>query len=324
MSLFSRAAAAALVSLATAPAAAHAVLERKEAAANAWYRGIVQITHGCDGAPTTRVSVTIPEGVVGAKPMPKPGWEVTTTRGPYAKTYPHYHGTVSEGVKTITWSGGSLPDDHVDEFIFFARISDAFAPGAAVYFPIQQDCAKGHHSWSEIPAPGQDGRGLKSPAPSLRITAAQFGPVEAAPVRSGDLIIRTPWLRATPTGAKVAGGYVTVTNAGREADTLIGASMALAGRGEIHSMSMENGIAKMAPVEGGLTIEPGTRVVLKPGDLHLMFLDLREAPKAGATVSGTLDFKRAGPVPVTFTIAPIGAVAPNDASASGRDGHGHH
>lgn len=44
------------------PASAHAVLERKEAAPNAAYRGVVQIMHGCDGRPTTRISVTIPEG----------------------------------------------------------------------------------------------------------------------------------------------------------------------------------------------------------------------------------------------------------------------
>ena len=52
-------------------AQAHAVLERKQAAPGTSYRGVVQIMHGCNGKPTTRVSVTIPEGLIGAKPMPK-------------------------------------------------------------------------------------------------------------------------------------------------------------------------------------------------------------------------------------------------------------
>ncbi len=332
-----------LVPLLASAASAHALLERKEAAPNAAYRGVVQIMHGCDGQPTTRVSVSIPEGVTGAKPMPKPGWTIATTRSAYAKPYPSFHGTVTEGVTTITWSGGSLPDDQVDEFTFFARVSDAFEPGATIYFPVEQDCPGGGTRWSEIPAQGQDARALKNPAPAVRIVAAKSPapgiqttaatPAPTTPAKSetgasaetkaGTLAIETPWLRATPGGAKVAGGYVTLRNTGSEPDRLTGATIARAGRGEIHTMSTENGVMKMAPVEGGLTIAPGASVALKPGGLHLMFLDLTEALRAGETVSGTLTFERAGTVPVTFTVAPIGAQAPG-ATAPESGGHQHH
>ncbi len=327
----------ALLPLLASAASAHAVLERKEAAPNAAYRGVVQIMHGCDGRPTTRVSVTIPEGVTGAKPMPKPGWTLATTRSAYAKPYPSFHGTVSEGVTTITWSGGSLPDDQVDEFTFLARVSDDFAPGATIYFPVEQDCSEGGYHWSEVPAPGEGARALKSPAPAVRIvtntaakTAAPAAPALAktdakteAGTRAGALAIETPWLRATPGGAKVAGGYVTLRNTGAEPDRLTGATIARAGRGEIHSMSTENGVMKMAPVEGGLPIAPGESIALKPGGLHLMFLDLTEGLRAGETVSGTLTFERAGTIPVTFSVAPIGAQAPG-AAAPEAGGHAHH
>ncbi|MDR7038121.1 uncharacterized protein YcnI [Methylobacterium sp. BE186] len=316
--------AALLLTASTSAALAHAVLERKEASPNAAYRGVVQIMHGCDGQPTTRVSVTIPEGVTGAKPMPKAGWQIATARGAYDKPYPSFHGTVSEGVKTITWSGGELPDDQVDEFTFFARISDAFSPGAAIYFPVEQDCAKGGYRWSEIPAEGGKAADLRTPAPAVRVVAAaaaaERSPSPAPAARAGDLAIETPWLRATPGGAKVAGGYVRITNTGSQPDRLTGASMALAGRGEIHSMSMDGGVMKMAPVEGGLSIKPGETVELKPGGLHLMFLDLTGAPKVGEPVKGSLTFEKAGAVPVTFAVAPIGAQAP--AAAGG--GHQHH
>ncbi|HJE22799.1 MAG TPA: DUF1775 domain-containing protein [Methylorubrum populi] len=303
-------------------AAAHAVLERKEASPNAAYRGVVQIMHGCDGRPTTRVSVTIPEGVTGAKPMPKPGWEIATVKSAYARSYPSFHGQVSEGVTRITWSGGSLPDDQVDEFTFFARVSDSFAPGATIYFPVEQDCSEGGYRWSEIPAEGQDAKALKAPAPAVRIVAAKAAAqAPAAPAAlAGAIAIEGPWLRATPGGATVAGGYVTLRNTGTEPDRLTGAAIRQAGRGEIHSMTTEGGVMKMAPVEGGLAIAPGTSVALKPGGLHLMFLDLKEGLKAGDTVSGSLTFERAGTVPVTFTVAPIGAQAP----ASEAGGHQHH
>lgn len=316
--------AAALLALSATAALAHATLERKEASPNASYRGVVQIMHGCDGQPTTRVSVTIPEGVIGAKPMPKPGWQIATARGAYAKSYPSHHGAVAEGVKTITWSGGSLDDDRVDEFTFFARITDAFAPGSTVYFPVEQDCATGGYRWSEIPAEGQAARGLKSPAPGVRVVAAAQKTADSAVRKAGDLAIETPWMRATPGGAKVAGGYVRITNTGGQADRLTGASIPLSGRGEIHSMSMEGGVMRMAPVEGGLAIEPGQTIELKPGGYHLMFLDLTSGPKAGEAVTGTLTFERAGTVPVTFTVAPIGAQSPTGPAAPAAPAGGHH
>lgn len=319
---------ASLIACLSTSALGHAALERKEATPNSAYRGIVQIMHGCEGAPTTRISVTIPEGVIGAKAMPKPGWEVTTTRGAYAKSYPYYHGPISEGVKTITWSGGNLPDDQVDEFTFFARITDAFAPGSTVHFPIEQDCGKGSLHWVEIPAEGQDAHALKAPAPGIRIVAAT--PADAAAqtgstrIKAGDVAIETPWMRATPGGARVAGGYVTLTNTGSTPDRLIAAAIPQAGRGEIHEMTVEGGVMKMAALEKGIVIGPGKTVALKPGGLHLMFLDLKSGPKAGETIAGTLTFERAGTVPVTFTVAPIGAQSPTGSAAPAEAGGGHH
>ncbi|MCE4225327.1 DUF1775 domain-containing protein [Methylobacterium sp. C25] len=317
------------LSLSVSAALAHAVLERKEATPNASYRGVVQIMHGCEGKATTRVTVTIPEGVIGAKPMPKPGWQLATTKGSYAKAYQSFHGKVSEGVTAITWSGGSVGDDEVDEFTFFARISDDFAPGSTVYFPVEQECAgagdKGLLAWTQVPKAGQNPHDLKTPAPGVRIVAAKAGGqaavAMATPVKAGDLTIETPWLRATPSGAKVAGGYVTIANGGTQPDKLVGASIPQSGRGEIHSMSTEGGVMKMAPVEGGLPVPAGGHVALKPGGFHLMFLDLKDGLKAGESVQGTLVFEHAGTVPVTFNVAPIGAQGP--AGASGGAEHQH-
>jgi copper(I)-binding protein len=152
---------------------------------------------------------------------------------------------------------------------------------------------------------------MHSPAPSM--------PAATMPVfRVGSLRIEQPWARATPTGAKVAGGYLRVTNEGTTPDRLVGGTFPLAGRVEIHEMSLIDGIMRMRPLESGLGIAPGQSVELKPGGYHVMFMDLREGLKAGQTVSGTLVFEKAGKVDVTFTVAPIGAQAP------GAGGHGHH
>ena len=149
----------------------------------------------------------------------------------------------------------------------------------------------------------------------------------AADFTAGALKIGQPWSRATPNGAQVAGGYLAVTNTGTEPDTLTGASIEGAGRAELHSMSMEGGVMKMAPVEGGLVIKPGETVTLKPGGYHLMFLDLKGPLKKGQTVKGTVTFAKAGSVPVAFTVESIAAKAPGaaemDHGSMGHSGHAH-
>lgn len=128
----------------TTPAFAHATLEQKEAAANSTYKAVMRIGHGCDGQATLKVRITIPEGVITAKPMPKPGWTLETVRGDYARTY-DYHGPRSEGVQQIIWTG-SLDDQHFDEFIFRTRVTDIFEPGTTIYFPTVQECADGENA----------------------------------------------------------------------------------------------------------------------------------------------------------------------------------
>ncbi len=164
---FFKSTAAAVLSFVASQAGAHASLEVQEAQINANYKAVMRISHGCDGDATLKVRITIPEGVINAKPMPKSGWDLETVEGPYAKTY-EYHGPHSEGVQEIIWTG-ELLDKHFDEFIFRARITDAFAPGDVIYFPTVQECAAGTHEWVEIPAEGQSRGDLDGPAPQLQL-----------------------------------------------------------------------------------------------------------------------------------------------------------
>jgi copper(I)-binding protein len=137
-------------------------------------------------------------------------------------------------------------------------------------------------------------------------------PAAAAEViKAGALQIEAPWLRATPGGAKVGAGYLRITNTGNEPDRLISVSMPLAGRGEVHEMTMENGVMKMHGLGEGLTIEPGKSVGLKPGGYHLMFLDMKGALKQGDTEPVTLTFAKAGSVTVPFPVQGVGVGAPH-------------
>jgi copper(I)-binding protein len=127
--------------------------------------------------------------------------------------------------------------------------------------------------------------------------------------RAGSIVVEAPWSRATPGGAKVGGGYMRITNTGSEADRLVGGSTVVAERFEVHRSTIADGVARMEPVTGGLEIAPGQTVELKPGTMHAMFVDLRQALKPGETVKGTLVFEKAGMVAIEYRVGGIGAQA---------------
>jgi copper(I)-binding protein len=131
--------------------------------------------------------------------------------------------------------------------------------------------------------------------------------VSAEDIKLGALEISHPWARATPKGASVGGGYVTVRNSGTTPDRLVGGTLTGAGRVEIHEMSMDGGVMKMREVKGGLQIAPGETVSLQPGAFHLMFMGLTSPLEKGRPVKGTLVFENAGGVEVTYDVEPIGA-----------------
>lgn len=133
----------------------------------------------------------------------------------------------------------------------------------------------------------------------------------------GSLKIDHPWTRATPGGAKVAGGYLTVQNNGSAPDRLIGGASEIAGRVEIHEMAVKDGIMTMRPLDKGLEVKPGEKAELKPGGYHIMFMELKRLLKEGERVKGTLQFEKAGTVAVEFAVQGVGA------RDTGHTGHKH-
>lgn len=98
------------------------------------------------------------------------------------------------------------------------------------------------------------------------------------------------------------GAYLTLTNAGPEADILVGGSTPLAERIEIHQMSIEDGVARMRPLTDGLEVAPGSSVALAPGGIHLMFIKPARPFAEGDRIEATLEFARAGSVRVEFVV----------------------
>jgi copper(I)-binding protein len=144
----------------------------------------------------------------------------------------------------------------------------------------------------------------------------------ASDFKLGSLEIDHAWSPATPKGASVAAGYLTVTNKGADSDRLIGGSVAVAGHFTVHEMTTVDGVSKMRPLADGLEIKPGATVELKPGSFHLMFMDLRQPLAPGEHFKGTLVFAKAGSVDVEFDVRPMGSTSRSHDSM-GHDSMGH-
>jgi copper(I)-binding protein len=124
--------------------------------------------------------------------------------------------------------------------------------------------------------------------------------------KAGDIVVEKPWARATPKGAVVGSGYLTIQNKGAEPDRLTGGTADFA-TVEIHQMSSENGVSHMRELKDGLNIPAKGSVGLSPGGYHFMFTHLTHPLTQGESVKATLNFEHAGAIEVEFSVMGIGA-----------------
>jgi len=152
---------------------AHVTLEQATAPAGSMHKAVFRIGHGCEGSPTHTVSVTVPGGFRGAKPMPKPGWTLAVRKAPLAQPYESHGRTVTDDVVEVTWKATTrdswLADAHYDEFTVRGQLPTT---AQALWFKVQQLCERGEWNWVEVPSSGTSTHNLKAPAVLLEVTPA--------------------------------------------------------------------------------------------------------------------------------------------------------
>ncbi|MEY4750246.1 MAG: hypothetical protein RIQ60_2460 [Pseudomonadota bacterium] len=156
-------------------AQAHVVLEQPKAAPGSYYKAVLMIGHGCEGKQATHtVTVHIPTGFKGAKPMPKPGWALSIRRDKLAQSYTSHGKQITEDVTEVVWTAQSveahLPDAQYDEFVLRGQLPATAGP---LWFKVQQLCPAGQLDWDEVPASGTSTRGLTQPAALLSVEPAE-------------------------------------------------------------------------------------------------------------------------------------------------------
>ena len=127
----------------------------------------------------------------------------------------------------------------------------------------------------------------------------------AQDAKVGSIKIESAYTRATVPGQQVAGGFMKIENKGA-ADQLVSASSPAAGEVQLHEMAMEGNVMKMRQVKD-IAVPAGGAVELKPGGLHLMFMNIKAPLAAGQTVPVKLKFAKAGEVEVKMPVNAMGA-----------------
>jgi len=138
----------------------------------------------------------------------------------------------------------------------------------------------------------------------LRVAvAAAFLSIASPAAHAADtgIAVQDAHARVMP-GAKVGAAYVRIANNGKEPDRLVAVSTPIAGMAELHTMTTDNGVMKMRPLEGGIEVKPGETVELKPGGLHIMLMDLKSIPKPGDAFPLILTFQNAGAISTTAKV----------------------
>ncbi|MCP5150592.1 MAG: copper chaperone PCu(A)C [Ectothiorhodospiraceae bacterium] len=155
-------------------------------------------------------------------------------------------------------------------------------------------------------------------AATVALLAAATTAAATEPTRLGAITIESPWVRLVPPVSETSAGYMTLRNAGTEADRLLAAAAPVSKRTELHTHVMEGGLAKMRQVDA-VEIPAGGAVSFAPGGLHIMLIGLARPLDAGESIPVTLTFERAGRVEVVYPVQ----AAPMASGGHGGHGMGH-
>lgn len=154
-------------------AAAHVGITPNTTAAGANALLTVSFSHGCDGSPTERLEIALPEPLIDAKPEVIAGWQVEKVVETLDEPLTLENGTnVTERVGKIVYTADTpVEDGYLQQIDVSVQLPET--EGETLAFPILQTCVDGETDWSQIPEEGEDPHSLDAPAPTLTVSGAE-------------------------------------------------------------------------------------------------------------------------------------------------------
>ncbi|NKX56418.1 YcnI family copper-binding membrane protein [Arthrobacter mobilis] len=166
------AATASLMLAGATAASAHVHVDPDSTAAGSTAVLTFSFAHGCDGSPTTGITISLPEELNDATPTAHPGWDVKKATEKLDTPRQLETGTtITERTSRIVYTAKTPVADGTRDTLQL-QVALPAAEGQTLAFPVLQTCEKGSTDWAQLPAQGQDSHDLESPAPSVTLTAA--------------------------------------------------------------------------------------------------------------------------------------------------------
>ncbi|MEM9433619.1 MAG: copper chaperone PCu(A)C [Pseudomonadota bacterium] len=148
---------------------------------------------------------------------------------------------------------------------------------------------------------------IRTCAIAFVIATASIGAAAAEAV----LEIKHPWSRASTGLSRPGVAYLEISNSGTSAVELVGVKTSLAGMTMLHKTETDaNGVARMSHADD-IVIEPGATVVLEPGGLHVMLMNLKDNLIEGENYPATLVFSDGQEISVDVSVLGVGATGPD-------------
>lgn len=117
-----------------------------------------------------------------------------------------------------------------------------------------------------------------------------------------EIEIDHPWCAATPKGVTTGACYVTVRNTGAAEDKILGAAVERSEHVEIHRTTIADGVGRMRPLSGGVSIPAMSVVDFRDEGYHLMLVALKAPLVEGESFRGSITFEHRGSTIVEFKV----------------------
>ncbi|PPH45096.1 nuclear export factor GLE1 [Rathayibacter sp. AY1C9] len=164
----------ALAVAAPTAASAHVTAAASSTAAGSYTVVTFSVAHGCEGSPTTGLTITMPDGINSVSPTINPNWDVVKNEVAIADPVTDSHGnTATKRVSDVVYTAKTpLADGYRDTVALQLQLPED-AAGSTLEFPVLQTCETGSTAWDQPTVDGQDEPEL--PAPTVAVTAAEAG-----------------------------------------------------------------------------------------------------------------------------------------------------
>jgi uncharacterized protein YcnI len=153
-------------------ASAHVTVTPSTTAAGSYSLLTFAFGHGCDGSPTTGITIDIPESIASVTPTVNPGWDVTKVTAEStapAEDAAHGEGAATRVSQVVYTAQTPLDDGLRTSFVLSLQIPEDAADDTLA-FPVLQTCETGETNWNEPLVEGE--AEPAHPAPSVVVTAA--------------------------------------------------------------------------------------------------------------------------------------------------------